>query len=168
MLIVQVKKLILMEERSGIMSQYQKYGKKRTYTTNISYKGNMKSSLPIGHTKVRKVKNPVSRFYLLLFFTCIIMTVCILISAQYTYGGNNSSDSSLSEEKEITCTGFKSVLIVKGDNLNSLANKYFNEKDLKIRKKHIDRFINDTIQVNNLEKSGKIYAGGYLLLPQYN
>ena len=77
-------------------------------------------------------------------------------------------DLSLSEEKDIICTGFKSVLIVKGDNLNILANKYFNGKDLKIRKKYIDRFINDTIQVNNLDKSGKIYAGGYLLLPQYN
>lgn len=150
------------------MLKCQTYGKERAYIRNISYKENMKSSLAIGRTKIRKVKNPIAKFYLLLFFTCIIMAICILISTKYTYGGNNSSDLSLSDKNEITCTGFKSVLIVKGDNLNLLANKYCNEKDLKIRKKYINKFIDDTIQVNNLEKSGKIYAGGYLLLPQYN
>ena len=146
------------------MSQYQQY--ERAYITGMSYKGNRKSSLPVEYTGIRRVKNPFVKFYLLLFFTFIIMAICILLSTQYTYGGN-SLDLSLSEEKDIICTGFKSVLIVKGDNLNILANKYFNREDLN-RKKYIDRFIKDTIQVNNLDKSGKIYAGGYLLLPQYN
>lgn len=158
-----LKALFYIEERSGVMSTYQK--KERAYIKNMSYnKGNRK--IPISHTGIRRVKNPFVKFYLLLFFTFIIMAICILLSTQYTYGGN-SLDLSLSEEKDIICTGFKSVLIVKGDNLNILANKYFNGKDLN-RQKYVDRFIKDTIQVNNLDKSGKIYAGGYLLLPQYN
>lgn len=103
-----------------------------------------------------------SFFSTLIVFTAALIIILALLNAytQPTYGSSSAS-------RTYTCTRYESTLISKGDSLYKLADRLCSSSALNSEHKLRERFINEAIQVNGLSKDGKIYAGGYLLLPVY-
>ena len=63
--------------------------------------------------------------------------------------------------------GYDSVLIVNGDTVDGLINRYFNNYNLEDNKDIRKEIKNEIMKLNNLDRYGTIYAGGYLLIPIY-
>ena len=63
--------------------------------------------------------------------------------------------------------GYDSVLIVNGDTVDGLINRYFNNYNLEDNKDIRKEIKNEIMKLNNLDRYATIYAGGYLLIPIY-
>ena len=58
--------------------------------------------------------------------------------------------------------GYDSVLIVNGDTVDGLINRYFNNYNLEDNKDIRKEIKNEIMKLNNLDRYATIYAGGYL------
>lgn len=109
--------------------------------------------------KKNRTSYQINKLPIITILGIILMGLIMIFNQKNTLGGIHKTYHS-------ECIGFKSVQIKKGDTLYSLSEEYcsksINQNSLR------NRFIEDVIQLNNLDVSGKIYAGGYLMLPIYN
>lgn len=125
---------------------------------NLNYEYNekkIKNNRKANHTVFLSVK----KLYFLIIFTCILIVFLMFLNTKSIYGSTDSESSS----KQII--GFESVLVLKGDSLYSLAVK--RNSSFSFDEAYIEQFIRDVSELNDLDESSKIYAGGYLLLPKY-
>ncbi len=121
-------------------------------------------------TKLCKL-NKITRKYIgspliVVILLSVIIVIGTIIISRSNFN-NVNIDINYIDFYNLKKTGYDSVLIVRGDTVDGLIDRYFNNCNLQDNADIRKEIKNEIMELNNLDRYATIYAGGYLLFPIY-